>query len=497
MGLGIHASAVVEGQYVFHFYDNDGQLVKTVETAVSSGTPTNCITKTELNLMPDFIDDGETVVITWKLKGGADEPYDLLQHLGSSNPLTADVELEPLRTMPTEELFSIAAIDCHADTTQAVINDGSNDWLPKSFNDLGVAPDNPPAKHPGDFSDVYGGRFPVEQVAPRDYGGQMLFPYMKQGGQAGALFTAFTGAYGLQDTSRGSGDLANSKALAMIYALHLSQANNSDDVALVTDVEGFQEAFDSGKLGIMQFVESAYCLTPENYYELLEQYYDLGIRGLSFTWNSGTQAYGTSTAFATALGSTVYGYAFTNTESPVARANTSGSVWGSAWPEITDGVGTEIKSAKDLSDDGQVGLTALGEKALARMYELGMFFDGVHQREISDFQKLKHEAENFFRAGIFLQTFCVPAAGAGVGGKKKRSRSSPRERFFFSEMRKNQRMMTFLSSIAGSHIFPSSMMKSAGPFAGTGMTFSTSRVRRFSFFTAPGVPFAAQSEKYR
>jgi len=410
------------------FYDDNGVLIQTFTTA-ATGTNANRIVANDLNFVPDFIgENGETVVLSWKLKGGADVRYNILRHVigqtGVTNIPPGGLDLEPFLTMPKAELFGILALDGHMDTAQAVVDDGYNHWLPitpgmqglpvmppsvtAEYNCLSVAPDNPTSRWPWSGSNPFSSWYtfdgatsrPRSDIYPRTYATQALFPYMVQGGQGGGLFTAFTGSYGLQDISRGSGDLGNSKTLSQIHALHWTAYNsnnkinnpNAPGVNLVTEAAGFLQAHEEGNLAIMQFIESAYGLTPENYYELIEQYYDLGIRGLSFTWNA-SGPHGVSTPFATAAntGDWTNPRAANNTVSPVLRIQTglTGAPWGSNWPRVPAGAGGTAANTEPMSNRStffgpqltaaQLGLQPMGVSAIRRMEELGMFYCMTHQ----------------------------------------------------------------------------------------------------------------------
>lgn len=304
------------------FYDTDNvSLLKTLPT-VAHPAGGYYIDWKQLNNVPDYSNDRATVILTWAKKGedtrcvlsnyAARGSFDVSLNRSDLIVLKADETLEliplkkELKTVFDDLAYNSQTVDTHTDSPGRML---SGDWRPAPVNDLANESD-------------------------RTNTAQGLYPYMKLGGSRGVLHAAFTANYPAEDISRGAGDRANSRILALLNATHWSAERNPSTVQLVTTTAGFSSALASGRIGIMQSIESCYSLTEENYEQLLEQYYDIGVRVLSFTWN----------------------------------------------PNSYLAAGNEMKfsDVDGITGPTSTGMTELGKKALAKMDQLGMVYDVSH-----------------------------------------------------------------------------------------------------------------------
>lgn len=139
------------------------------------------------------------------------------------------------------------AIDTHNDTMLRVID--RNTWLP--VNNIGELQSN----------------------------AQLDIPKMEDGGLDVAFFGSYTSGY--TQTGR-----AGSRLLALINALHWVERMNSDKFGLATSVNEIEKLVQKGKSVGVPTIEGAYSLEEYNAIELLNQYYDLGIRVVGLCWSN-------------------------------------------------------------------------------------------------------------------------------------------------------------------------------------------------------------------
>ena len=322
------------------FYDEDGTTVlkRIPLTQVPASPDLHYIDWKQLNNVPDYNNGGigsdktgaTKVILSWKQRGGADTRYVLSYNAARANqfsnatrvaPLVFlsgnDVHLVPLKTYPMADFEEIRTgtivVDGHTDTVGSMVN--STTRQPVEANDLSVD------------TNATGGQRTT----------QGLYSRLKAGGMNGVIHGCYTSRQAL-DSVRGAGDRANSTILSLINATQWSAERNPDLVQIVYDSAGFRSAHAAGRIPIMQAIESAYSLTEENAEELLEQYYDLGIRLLSFTHNP---------------------------NSNLAAGNQMSYTGGTA----AQGGNFTIRG---------VGMTPLGKKVLEKMDKLGMAFDISH-----------------------------------------------------------------------------------------------------------------------
>ncbi|MBC8591624.1 dipeptidase [Wansuia hejianensis] len=102
---------------------------------------------------------------------------------------------------------------------------------------------------------------------------------LKKGGLNVPFFAAFTHGY-YENTTK-----SISRTLATINALYWTEKNNPDTFKITTSIKDILAATKDNKIAAVPTIEGAYSLDKYNGIELLNQYYDLGIRVLSLTWN--------------------------------------------------------------------------------------------------------------------------------------------------------------------------------------------------------------------
>lgn len=165
--------------------------------------------------------------------------------------------------------FNSTVVDTHNDTMMRVVNPTS--WQPEH--------------------DLY------------DLDRQINLQKVYKGGLDVAFYAAYTGYQGntqfFIDTYGYEGRTArtNSRMLALINALYWSEDNNSDLMTIETNLKGIEKAVRKGKHVAVPTLEGMYSFEEYNAHELLEQYYDLGIRAAAMVWNP-ANALGAGTAVA-------------------------------------------------------------------------------------------------------------------------------------------------------------------------------------------------------
>ncbi len=142
-------------------------------------------------------------------------------------------------------------IDTHCDTVLRIVDD--NTWLP---------------------------RYDIREKTRH----MVDLPKLKTGGIDVQVFASYTPGYLL---AGGGADYAraNSRLLALLNAVHWTVNRNARSLTLIQSDADIEQAQQDGKIGIMASIEGAYSFNEQNGIELLRQYYELGIRMLSLTWN--------------------------------------------------------------------------------------------------------------------------------------------------------------------------------------------------------------------
>lgn len=120
---------------------------------------------------------------------------------------------------------------------------------------------------------------PVNSLGDLQPGAQLDIPKM----EAGGLDVAFCGSYTSGYTQIGR---AGSRLLALINALHWTQRMNADKFGIATSVNEIEKLVREGKSVGVPTIEGAYSLEEYNAIELLNQYYDLGIRVVGLCWSN-------------------------------------------------------------------------------------------------------------------------------------------------------------------------------------------------------------------
>ena len=152
----------------------------------------------------------------------------------------------PAQHFDAEEIhFDAVVVDTHNDTMMRVVN--SQTWLP--VNDIGV---------------------PTTR--------QLDIPKMEAGGLDVPFFAAYQTDYGIHARNI-------SRVLALNNALHWTVGNNSDVIGIATSLKEIHELVKKGKIAAVPTIEGGYSLRPSEGIELLNQFYDLGVRAMALTWS--------------------------------------------------------------------------------------------------------------------------------------------------------------------------------------------------------------------
>lgn len=104
-------------------------------------------------------------------------------------------------------------------------------------------------------------------------------PKMRAGNLRVGFFAAYTNSY------NGNSKRALSRTLALINALYWTEKNNSDVFNITSTFNEIEEAVLDWKIAAVPTIEGAYSMTKNNADKLLDQYNDLGIKAIAFTWN--------------------------------------------------------------------------------------------------------------------------------------------------------------------------------------------------------------------
>jgi membrane dipeptidase len=111
---------------------------------------------------------------------------------------------------------------------------------------------------------------------------QLDIPKAAAGGLNAAFFAAFSNHDGNQTVPP---HRLNSRTLALLYALHWNAGLNSDEMVIGTSLYEINRGIQDGKLTAVPALEGMYALNEANAIELLNQYYDLGVRCAGIVWN--------------------------------------------------------------------------------------------------------------------------------------------------------------------------------------------------------------------
>lgn len=205
--------------------------------------------------------------------------------------------------------FNSTVVDTHNDTMMKVVN--STSWQPEH--------------------DLY------------DVNHQINLQKAQEGGLDVAFYSAYTGYQGNNEYFinkygyEGRTARTNSRMLALINALYWNEKNNSDLMTIATSIKEIEEAVRDGKHVAMPTLEGMYSFEEYNAQELLEQYYDLGIRTAAMVWN----------------------------------------------PPNALGAGTSVANTEPNS-----GLTKLGKEMVLKMNQLGILVDVSHMNETTFYDTL-------------------------------------------------------------------------------------------------------------
>lgn len=126
----------------------------------------------------------------------------------------------------------------------------------------------------------------------------------KKGGLDIGYFAAFS-------SRKESYEKANSSILALINALYWTRDHNKNRLEIGTTVEEIKEILSTGKIVAVPAIEGAYSLGEYNAIELLNQYYDLGVRVIAYVWNQ-ENALGSGIEGPDNMGLTQLGYQVTD-----------------------------------------------------------------------------------------------------------------------------------------------------------------------------------------
>lgn len=102
---------------------------------------------------------------------------------------------------------------------------------------------------------------------------------LKKGGLNVPFFAAFTQGY------FGNYEKDVSRTLAAINALYYSEKMSGGKLKIAYSLDDIKDIVSQEKIAAVSTIEGAYSLVEENAIELLKQYYDLGVRVTSLTWN--------------------------------------------------------------------------------------------------------------------------------------------------------------------------------------------------------------------
>lgn len=182
---------------------------------------------------------------------------------------------------------------------------------------------------------------------------------LKAGGLDVPFFAAYTAGYYDNDPR------SLSRTLALINALYWTERNNRDTFKIVKTIEDIEKIVKDGKIAAVPTIEGGYSFNEDNALELINQYYDLGVRVVGFNWNYSNRL----------------------------------------------GEGSSRKYGDPKKTPSSGGLTNLGRKLAIEMNRLGMVID------------VSHMAESTFWDIINISKAPVIASHSGVYSLKNHSRN--------------------------------------------------------------------------
>lgn len=166
---------------------------------------------------------------------------------------------------------------------------------------------------------------------------QVDIPKLRRGGVNALFFSAFTSGF-LKNTFERS----NSFILALLNALYWTEAENRESLQLAGSCTELLDIVKAGRIAAVPTIEGAYSLCEENGFELLRQYYDVGVRVIALQWN-----------YSNALG---------------------------------EGILKKFKNG----NPSEGGLTSLGIKMVKEMNRLGVMIDVSHMSEATFWDALNY-----------------------------------------------------------------------------------------------------------
>lgn len=214
------------------------------------------------------------------------------------------IDIKETNNGPHQIHLDSIVVDTHNDTMMKVINPIT--WLPR--RNIGL-----------------------------DTNFQVDIPKLRRGGLNVLFFSAFSSGF-----LRNTYERSNSMILALLNALHWTEAKNKEALQIATSHGELLDVVKSGKVAVVPTIEGAYSLNEANAIELLRQYYDIGVRGIALQWN-----------YSNALGE-----------------------------------GTSKKYKNGTSSSG--GLTDLGIKVVKEMNRLGIIIDVSHMSEATFWDVIKY-----------------------------------------------------------------------------------------------------------
>ncbi|MHA6250831.1 dipeptidase [Oceanobacillus sp. CAU 1775] len=237
------------------------------------------------------------------------------------------ISAEPIQLERTEYIhFNTPIIDTHVDTMMEVIDEST--WLPQT--DIGTETNF---------------HFDLEKA--------------KLGGVNVPFLAAYTSGF-YENTPR-----SISRTLAMLNGVHWTLEQNTSEMEIATSLNSLKEITRNDKVAAFSSIEGAYALNEENAVELTEQFYDIGVRMIGFTWN------------------------YSNT--------------------LGEGANRVYGNTEQTPSEG--GLTELGENVVRKMNELGMIVD------------VSHMARETFWDVLEISEAPIIASHSGVNALKEHQRN--------------------------------------------------------------------------
>lgn len=237
------------------------------------------------------------------------------------------VSAEPIHLETTEFIhFNKPVVDTHVDTMMEVIDEST--WLPQT-----------------------------------NIGAETNFHFDLRKAEIGGVNAPFFAAY----TSGFYGNTARSlsRTLAMLHGIHWNVEQDPNKIEFATSTDTIQRITAGNKLAALSSIEGAYALDENNAVELTQQFYDVGVRMIGFTWN-----------YSNALG---------------------------------EGASRVFGNPEQTSSEG--GLTTLGADVVKKMNELGMIID------------VSHMAEDTFWDVLQVTEAPIIASHSGVNALKEHNRN--------------------------------------------------------------------------